>query len=366
VNAKFVKVLLGCVIIFCGHFVTAGEIILTKKIQIAQTEREEYFPQISYSPTDKRFLVAWIDKLWGAYYELESRIRTRFLKPDDTQSPARTCLRGHNLDSLLLQYDSDHNQYFLISNLPTCKYRLLGPNGGMIKAGNIPDTGLTTTVTYHPLVQEYLTSSPLHRFSYKGVPIGTVKPVGDFGTSLLLPDPGSTNYFLFYGVSRESRTTIYLQVVRFDGTALGQPRPILQDWYVSSVAFNPLRREFLILYYSPLRQWRALRITERGYRIGPTIILATKPEAWSAAIFCDDHFVIGYNQASRIYVKELNADGRAMGSAVPVTEMGHFAFRFSIARGEGKKFVIVWDEEDNDGITPNTSYDVFARFFDLP
>lgn len=342
-------------------FATAGNVELIRTINIARSERQEGELQLSYNSIDKNFFIAWIDRLWGED-EIESRIRGRIMKPDGSLSAPRIYQKGYGELGLFMCHDPQHNQFLMIWNgSPEIDYRLLGSNGGVKKAGKVKGI-LSTAITYHPLNGEYLIASPLQRLSHNATPLGKAS-AKDLPAAVVIPDSTSTNYFLFF-IDLEG--TIFFQILRSDGTALTSERPILRNWGNFSVAFNPSQREFLVVYSSPFKQWRALRVNEHGVRIGSPVILANKPEAWSSVVFYNDHFFIAYNQNNRIFLRELDANARPLNSPIPLTDEGEFATDFQLARSEGRNFAIVWSQDDIDGVLPETSYDIFARLFRLP
>jgi hypothetical protein len=347
-------VFISCLSLVLLAYAVPPDFVLGPKITIAKTTRDEDFPVVAYNSNENNFLVGWIDRLWGASDEIESRVQARILRSDRSMSAVRTYWKGYYLSDLLVQYDPQHNRYFMIHDYGSIRYQLIGPLGGVIKKGRIGHS-TSQALTYHPLNQEYLLASPLQRFSkdaeYKGA-----STTQDIFNATLLPDSTSTNYFLFH--TENDPLTIYFQVLRADGTALTTARPILHDWYDSSVAFNPLRREFLLLYASPFRQWRALRFNESGQRLGTPVVLGNKPETYSSAIYYDEHYFVAYNRANRIIFRELDANAQPLGLPQALTDEGAFATQFQMARGEGRKFIVIWSQE-NDA----TGYDIYGRFF---
>lgn len=342
-------------------FATAGNIELIKTINIAHSERQEGELQLSYNSIDKNFFIAWIDRLWGED-EIESRIRARIMKPDGSLSATRIYQKGYGELGLFMCHDPQHNQFLMIWNgSPTIDYRLLSSNGGVRKAGRVKGE-LSTAITYHPLTAEYLIATPLQRLSHNAMPLGKASDK-DFAAAVIIPDANSTNYFLFFS---DLEGTIFFQILRSDGTSLTSARAFLRNWGNFSVAFNPSQREFLVVYSSPFKQWRALKLNEHGVRIGSPVILANKPESWSSVIFYIDHFFVAYNQNNRIFLRELDANARPLNSPIPLTDEGEFATDFQLASSEGRNFAIVWSQEDIDGVLPETSYDIFARLFRLP
>ena len=338
----------------------SGEIVLGPKISIAESPRDEVFPEISYNPVEKNFLIAWIDYL----YQQEpsdlfvSRVRARFLRSDTSLGPPKTYITNRDSSSVLVQYDSQNNRYFMIWDTSALKYRLLGPSGGVMKAGQILRE-YSAAITYHPLTGEYLMATPLQRFSSNGEPKGALsKDV--VSSAVLLPDPKSSSYFYFYG-QIEPEFTIYYQILQADGTPITTPRRILRHWSEFSVAFNPLRREFLFVYGKPGRQWRAVRLSENGQEIGSSIALGNKCQYFSSVIFYDEHFFVAYNQANEIFLRKLNANAQLQGSPFALTDEGDTVNKFNIARGNGRNSVIVWTQSVTD-----LNHDVYARTFRLP
>jgi hypothetical protein len=356
ITSRFFLVL--CFFTILESAASSQSIHVLKKVNVATGERDEGEPRLVYNSVSKNFLIGWIDRLWGPHDEIESRIRTRLMKPDGSLSPLRTYETTYGLFGLLMQHDPNHNQFLMIWNGYPVDYRLLGPNGGVKKKGKTPG-GLTLVITYHPLTNEYLIAEPLRRFSFNGVPQGKSSNE-EYAYASLIPDPASTNYFLFF---RDLNWVTYYQILRSDGTAITSPRPILQNMSDFSVAFNPSRREFLVVYMRPFWQSRAIRINENGGRIGKPIVLTNKPEVWSSVIFYDDRFIVAYNVDNRIFVRQLSATGQLLGSPVPLTDKNAAATEFQMARGDGGNFAIVWSQEDIDGIPPDTWYDIFVRFF---
>lgn len=336
------------------------EIVPGPKISIAESPRDEVFPEISYNPVEKNFLIAWIDYL----YQQEpsdlfvSRVRARFLRSDTSLGPLRTYITNRYSSSVLVQYDSQNNRYFMVWDAFALKYRLLGPSGGVMKAGQILGE-YSTAITYHPLIGEYLVATPLQRFSSNGEPKGAVS--NDVVVSaILLPDPKSSNYFYFYS-QIEPEVNIYHQILQADGTPVTTPRRILRHWSEFSVAFNPLRREFLFVYGKPGRQWRAVRLSENGQEIGSSIALGNKCQYFSSAIFYDEHFFVAYNQANRVFLRKLNANAQLLGPSLALTDEGATVTEFEIARGNGRNSVIVWTQPVTD-----LNHDIHARIFRLP
>lgn len=238
------------------------------------------------------------------------------------------------------------------------KYRLLGPSGGVKKAGQILRES-SAAITYHPLIGEYLVATPLHRFSSSGEPIEAVSNEVVVSAALL-PDPASSNYFYFYGTI-EPEFTIYYQVLQADGTPITTARRLLRHWSEFSVAFNPIRREFLFVYGKPFRQWRAIRLTENGQKVGSSIALGNNCQYFSSAIFYNEHFFVAYNQANQIFLKKFDADAKLQGSPLALTDEGAFVTEFEIARGSGRNSVVVWTQRNTD-----LNHDLYARRFQLP
>ncbi len=338
----------------------AGEIPLGPKIVIANTPRDEETPQVTYNSVDKNFLISWIDRLYE-HEEAESRIMARFLRPDRSLSASRVYMKGHSLLGLLVQNDPQHNRYFMICDSVPMNYRLLGPAGGVNKSGKIAGA-YSVALTYHPLNEEYFAATPLQRFSKNGEPKGKVSNDEQL-VAVLIADPASGNYFYFY---RDSELTIYYQILHSDGTAATAPRTMLRNTYDFSAAFNPSRREFLLVYASPFSTWRAFRLNENGQRLGNTVTLANRTETYSSTIYYNDRFFVAYNRENRIFLRELDAEARPLGSPLALTDEGAFVSEFALARGDGRSFTISWIEEDGDGVEPFTFTDVFARRFRLP
>lgn len=369
----------------CVSLEASAEVGTGRLLNLGALSGRQENPCASYSPKSHQYLVTWSD--WND--QMGSQLRGRFVKlngelsvprsftervpPNTDRYMSGSCSVSNIKDGSILLYWLIHT-----SQLVSIYGRIIDSNGTAHPSRLIYEgESVHFLLKYHPVLNEYLflygtwQYRRMLRIAADATVIGETKQLSSFPSierMTVIPNPESTDYFLFYMKGNQTR----FRKMNADGTLPGTSVVILPVGFqyiydgAPTVAYHPSRKEFLFVYKPKFEgAWqvnaRSQKLGLQGYPIGSaqeTSLLEISHQESVLAV--NNGYLLVYYRGFDVYARELDFEGKATGrekkiSMSPLpdrTNTSGFASVQSVSLGQ---VLVAWSTE-------YVLYNTYGRF----